>query len=97
MYFCKLLLKFKTVFLGSIDGKKGFSFFLVWLVSVWVHFWGLDVPYGLAGQSSGLFALWEVVKGGNTVRGNYLKHHNFALLLEFPDDGKQNPSQSLGI
>lgn len=48
-------------------------------------------------QGSLLCGKVSVVKGGDTVRGNDLKHHNFALLFESPDDGKQNPSQSLGI
>lgn len=43
MYFCKLLLKLKALCLDSIDGKKGFSFFLVWLVSVWLVF-GVRCP-----------------------------------------------------
>lgn len=78
MYFC--LLKFKSVFLNSTDGKKGFpcthtgecvgGFFGVRCLT-WPC-WAELTALCFSGKVS-------VVQGGNTVRGKDLKYHNFAL------------------
>lgn len=66
-------------------------------VSVWLHFWGQMFHMALLGRAQCFLLLWESVKGKKYCERKGFKLHTFTLLFESPDDGWQNPSQSVGI